>query len=61
MDGMLTVREVAARLHIHPNTVKRLLHDGDLSPAYQVNGRGDWRIPESTIQAWLDRHAAVPA
>lgn len=54
---MLTVREVADRLNVHPETVKRWLRSGRLKgtklPAGRW-GRGEWRIAEEDLQAFLD-------
>lgn len=50
---LLTTREVAAALHVHPNTVKRLIHRGRLQPAYRISRRGDWRVPQASLDAYL--------
>jgi excisionase family DNA binding protein len=47
----LTVREVAERLKLNPQTVRRWIRAG-LLPAYRV-GRRQWRVREQD----LERHA----
>jgi excisionase family DNA binding protein len=42
MDDMLTVREVARLLHVHPNTLRRWSNSGRIK-AYRITPRGDRR------------------
>jgi excisionase family DNA binding protein len=56
-DRMLTAREVAERLHIHINTVKRLGDSGQL-PFFRIARRGDRRIRESDLQTFLAEREA---
>jgi len=35
---LLTVKEVAQKLHLHPNTLRKMTKDGDL-PAYKFRRR----------------------
>lgn len=46
----LTVAEVAAYLHLHTLTVRRLLKDGTL-PAHKV-GR-QWQIDRAELERWI--------
>lgn len=50
---LLTIREVATALHVHPNTVKRLVRRGLIHPAYRISARGDWRIPQASLDTYL--------
>jgi len=58
MDDMLTVRQVARLLHIHPNTLRRWSNTGRIR-AYRISRRGDRRFKreESTnFLAGLNAH-----
>jgi excisionase family DNA binding protein len=46
---MLTVKELAHYLKVHPSTVYRLLKDGQL-PAFKVGN--DWRFNFEEIKRW---------
>jgi len=52
MDKMLTPREVAELLHIHPNTLKRWSDRGRIV-AYRINSRGDRRYRLQDIDCFL--------
>jgi excisionase family DNA binding protein len=47
----LTVREVAALLKIHPETVRVWLREGIFPGAYQLPRRSGWRVPWSDVEA----------
>jgi hypothetical protein len=49
----LTVREVAAWLGIHPNTVKRI-PSADL-PFFTISTRGDRRYHVDDVRAYIER------
>ena len=51
-EPMLTVREVAAMLHVHVNTVRRWSNRG-LLKAYQINRRGDRRFRQEDVALFL--------
>jgi excisionase family DNA binding protein len=51
---MLTGREVAAMLHLHQNTVKRIGDRGEL-PFVRVTSRGDRRYHPADVSAYLER------
>ena len=55
-DRFLTVYEVAELLHVHVNTVRRLVLAGRL-PAVRVSDRGDLRVRRSELEAFLGRQA----
>ncbi len=51
-EPMLTAREVAKLLHIHPNTVRRW-SDRGLIMVYRVSHRGDRRYKREDIARFL--------
>lgn len=52
IGNMLTLREVAQLLHVHPNTLRRWSDAGRIS-AYRVNPRGDRRFKKENIERYL--------
>jgi len=52
MDSMLTLREVAELLHIHPNTLRRWSNNGRIR-AYRITPRGDRRFKREEIAHFL--------
>jgi excisionase family DNA binding protein len=52
MDDMLTVREVAQLLHVHPNTLRRWCNSGRIK-AYRITPRGDRRFKREEIARFL--------
>jgi excisionase family DNA binding protein len=57
LDSLYSVREVAARLGVHPETIRRLIHDGRLD-AVRV-GRV-LRVPRHAVDAFLARQRIKP-
>jgi excisionase family DNA binding protein len=51
-DDMLTVREVARLLHVHPNTLRRWSNNGRIK-AYRITPRGDRRFKREEIARFL--------
>ena len=49
MSPVLTVRNVAEYLHVHPSTIYRLLKSKQL-PAFRVGS--DWRFNREEIDRW---------
>lgn len=54
---LMTVRQVAQALHIHPNTVRRWSDKGIL-PSYCISARGDRRFKKEDVglllfESWL--------
>jgi excisionase family DNA binding protein len=51
-EKMLTVKEVAELLNIHPNTLRRWSEQGRIT-TYKINPRGDRRYKRSDIDKFL--------
>jgi excisionase family DNA binding protein len=51
-DSMLTTKEVAQLLHIHPNTLRRWGEKGRIV-VYRINTRGDRRYRRKDIVRFL--------
>jgi excisionase family DNA binding protein len=56
MDGdqLLTVQEVAARLRVNPETVRRWLRQGKLQGVMLGGDRAGYRIAESELRRLLE-------
>ncbi len=52
IDELLTVREVARLLHVHPNTLRRWSKNGKLK-AYRITARGDRRFKREEIERFI--------
>lgn len=52
-EELLTVQEVAGRLKVNPETVRRMLRRGELS-GKQLGHRLGWRITERDVDHWLE-------
>jgi excisionase family DNA binding protein len=52
MGNMLTVKEVARLLHVHPNTLRRWSNSGRIR-AYRITPRGDRRFRQEEITRFL--------
>ena len=52
MSEMLTVRQVARLLHVHPNTLRRWSNNGRIR-AYRITPRGDRRFRREEIAHFL--------
>jgi excisionase family DNA binding protein len=52
ISDMLTIREVARLLHVHPNTLRRWSNAGRIK-AYHINQRGDRRFKREEIAHFL--------
>lgn len=50
METLLKVEDVAERLQVHEETVRRWLREGRLE-GYRISRRGGWRVkPESVVK-----------
>jgi len=54
--NVLTVRELAAYLSVHPSTVYRMLKDGTI-PAFRLGS--DWRFNLESIDKWRKSRESV--
>jgi excisionase family DNA binding protein len=52
IGNMLTIKEVAQLLHIHPNTLRRWSNRGIIR-AYRITPRGDRRFKREEITRFL--------
>ena len=52
MDDMLTLREVAGLLRVHPNTLRRWSNEGRIR-AHRISSRGDRRFKREEIARFL--------
>lgn len=52
LSEMLTIREVARLLHVHPNTLRRWSSNGRIR-AYRITPRGDRRFKREEIVRFL--------
>jgi excisionase family DNA binding protein len=50
MGNVMTVKEVAEYLRVHPSTVYRLLKERKI-PAFLIGS--DWRFNREQIDAWM--------
>ena len=57
---VLTVADVAARLHRSKSTVRGWLEAGHLAGAFKLNGR-DWRVPSQALEAFLAGQQPKPS
>ncbi len=59
MDGeLLTVDQAAERLQMHPDTVRRLLRDGQL-PGVKIGAR-QWRVPADALRQYIEGQLQQP-
>ena len=54
VERLLTVEEVAMRLQVNEQTIRRWLRDGELS-GVPFGGRTGWRVSEDDLLAFLAR------
>lgn len=53
MDKLLTVREVAEIIHVHPNTVRRWSDSGRIK-FFRITQRGDRRYAQNDVVSFLE-------
>ncbi len=59
MPRFLTLADVAEQLQISAAACYNLVHSGEL-PAFQIGGRGQWRVDEARFEEFIEaRHAAA--
>jgi len=52
LSNLLTLREVARMLRIHPNTLRRWSNEGRIR-AYRINSRGDRRFKREEVARFM--------
>lgn len=57
-DELLTVAQVADRLKVNPETVRRWLRSGQMRGTL-LGDRAGWRIPKSEVDEFLSGKAAA--
>lgn len=57
MAKVLSVKETAEELDMHPDTVRELLRRGDLAGSKMPGLRGAWKVRPEAIERFLNRHA----
>ncbi|UIK87859.1 helix-turn-helix domain-containing protein [Arthrobacter polaris] len=61
MPRFLTLADVAEQLQISAAACYSLVHSGEL-PAFQIGGRGQWRVDAANFEQFIDdRHSAARA
>ncbi len=53
-DHLLTITEVSALLHVHPNTLRRWSEEGRIT-SYRINSRGDRRFKPTDVQNFIKK------
>ena len=53
---VMTIKDVAAYLGIHPMTVYKFAQRGKL-PAFKIGS--DWRFHRKHIEAWIDKQVTI--
>ena len=56
MNGLLTAPEVAVRLKLHINTVRRYIKDGKLK-AFKYADNSRWRITTEELERFIQEKA----
>ena len=57
-DRMLTVQQVADRLQVAPESVRRWLRSGELG-GVNLGGKGGWRVTETDLAGFLHRRRSA--
>ncbi|GGG34049.1 hypothetical protein GCM10010964_22490 [Caldovatus sediminis] len=52
IEALLPPAEVARRLGVHPETLRRLRLAGDGPPVCRIGGR--WRYPSDALRRWIE-------
>jgi excisionase family DNA binding protein len=55
--SLLTLEQVAARLQVHPRTIRRAIETGELA-AHDLPFRGGLRVRAQALEQWLSEHTA---
>lgn len=54
LDEMIRLPDAAARLGVHPTTLKRWVREGEIR-AFRIGRRGDHRFLQADLDAYLRR------
>ena len=52
-EQLLTVPEVAARLRLNPETIRRMLRDGRMSGIRLGGDKAGWRVSETALATFI--------
>ncbi len=55
LDNLLTLKEVAKLLRLSPQTLYKMLEQGEI-PAVKIGSQ--WRFDREQLKSWLNRHTA---
>jgi len=58
LNGILTTKQVAERLQLDPETVKRYLQKGILKGFKPGGGKSGWRVLERDLEDFINRASA---
>lgn len=53
-ERLLTVLEIAERLRLNPQTVRRWLKDGKLKGIWMGSDKAGWRMSESALREYME-------
>lgn len=56
-EQWLTVAQIAERLQVHPETVRRWLRDGRL-PGRNFGGKGGYRVRPQDLEAFMGQESS---
>lgn len=56
-DRYISVADVAERIGVHAESVRRMIRNGDIAPALRV--QNEFRVPESALASWIERHTVT--
>ena len=57
IQNLLTAKEVAKLLRLSPQTLYKMLNDGNV-PAIRVGNQ--WRFEHESLKTWITRQAPMP-
>ncbi len=57
MPQYLSIADVAEMLNVSAGQIRTLIRNGELR-AFQVGGRGQWRISEQDLEEYIERQYA---
>lgn len=60
-DKLLTVTEVAERLRVHGESVRRWIRQGKMAGSMMGGDRGGYRVAESEVERFIQANRPAPA